>query len=51
MPKEKIDVSHCAECGCDRSGVIDLEEKRPVLRCFECNKDREDQRGKQNRRE
>lgn len=27
---------HCADCGCDRGGVIDLAEKPAVLRCFEC---------------
>ena len=31
-----IDVKHCAECGCDRGGIVDLNEKKPVLRCFKC---------------
>lgn len=35
--KEKhIDVTRCAECGCDRGGFIDLSAKDPVLVCFEC---------------
>ena len=41
MGDKHVDVTKCADCGCDRGGVIDLSAERPVLRCFQCNKSRE----------
>lgn len=36
--KEKhVDVTRCADCGCDRGGVVDLKAENPVLICFQCN--------------
>lgn len=43
MKDVHIDVTHCAKCGCDRGGVIDLAVKRPELVCFQCaRKDKTD---------
>ena len=49
MPEKKIDF-HCGDCGCDRGGVIDLSEKNPILRCFECDAKRKGNNGKAERR-
>jgi hypothetical protein len=35
--KAKASPPNCIDCGCDRGGVINLEEsKNPPLRCFQC---------------
>lgn len=43
MEQKHIDVTRCVDCGCDRGGVVDLSAETPVLRCFQCNKAREEQ--------
>lgn len=45
-----IDVKRCADCGCDRGGTIDLTDKNPVLRCWDCTARRNATNGRRRER-